>query len=172
MGGWQSLNELDRTWSEKIRIIDERGLIRTIAVLLAHSGDSWFIFPVMALIWKFGNEFWSDWAKIIFLALLGVGAIIQVIKWTFRRKRPAGSWGSMVRKTDPHSFPSGHAAKAGLLLGLGLYLGPAAMRVVVLIYTPLMAFSRTQVGIHYLSDVIVGFLLGVLSSILIKIAFL
>ncbi len=160
----QRLKEYDHRWSEKVRIVDRKGKLRTLAVLFAHSGDSLFILPIFALFWWLGNAFWSYRGKVLLIAVLAIGAIVQVIKWTFRRKRPVGNWGGIVRKTDPHSFPSGHAAKAGLLLGLGLYLGPEFIRIAVLIYAPLMAFSRTQVGIHYLSDVIAGFTLGIISS--------
>ena len=164
---WKQLKEMDRKWSQSIRIADQSGKLRTLAALLAHSGDSWLLPPIFALLWIFGNEYWAFWGKILLLSILALGAVVQIIKWGIRRKRPEGDWGNLVRKTDPHSFPSGHAAKAGLLLGLGLYLGPDYIRIGVCVYSPLMAFARTQMGIHYLSDVIAGFGLGTLTSIII-----
>jgi len=161
------LKELDYRWTAKIRIVDRKGKLRAYAALLAHSGDSWVLPPVLILLWIFGNVYWAYWGKVLLLSILGLGAGVQIIKWSFRRQRPAGDWGNLVRKTDPYSFPSGHAAKAGLLLGLGLYLGPDYFRVGICFYSPLMAFARTQMGIHYLSDVVAGFCLGILSSIVI-----
>jgi len=167
---WQRIKELDRKWSDTISIVDRKGRLRVYAALLAHSGDSWLLPPVFALLWIFGNEYWAHWGKVLFLSIMAVGVVVQIIKWTFRRKRPDGNWGNLVRKTDPHSFPSGHAAKAGLLLGLGLYLGPDCIRIGVCIYSPLMALARTQMGIHYLSDVIAGFGLGIISAIIIVLS--
>lgn len=161
------IQKLDKEWSQTVRIVDQKGVLRNASAIFAHSGDSWFMPPIFGLLWIFGNDFWSIWGKIMLLSILGVGAVVQIIKWSFRRKRPDGNWGNMVRKSDPHSFPSGHAAKAGLLMGLGLFLGPEAVRVGVCIYSPLMAFARTQMGVHYLSDVIAGFILGILSALLI-----
>jgi len=164
---WENLKILDQRWSQAIRIVDQKGKLRTLSAVLAHSGDSWLLPPIFALLWIFGNEHWSYWGKILLLSILALGVVVQIIKWSFRRKRPAGDWGNLVRKTDPHSFPSGHAAKAGLLLGLGLYLGPDFIRIGVCFYSPLMAFARTQMGIHYISDVIAGFGLGTLTSLII-----
>ncbi|HJO32836.1 MAG TPA: phosphatase PAP2 family protein, partial [Anaerolineales bacterium] len=79
-----------------------------------------------------------------------------------RRQRPAGDWGGFYRRTDPHSFPSGHAARAALLLGLALWLGPDWFRLAMLIYSPLMALARISMGVHYLSDVVAGYALGLL----------
>jgi len=167
MINWQRLRQIDRDWTNRITIVDKRGKVRSLAALLARSGDSWIMMPVLGFIWWRGDNFWSYWGKIFFLSILITGAVVQIIKWSIRRERPVGSWGGLVRKTDPHSFPSGHAAKAGLLLGLGLYLGPDVFRYGVLIYAPLMAFARTQMGIHYISDVIAGFGLGIFMSIII-----
>ena len=161
------LKDLDHKWTAKIRIADRKGKLRSYAAVIAHSGDSWVLPPILVFLWIFGNEYWADWGRVLFLSILAVGAVVQIVKWSFRRQRPVGEWGNLVRKTDPHSFPSGHAAKAGLLLGLGLYLGPDCFRISVCIYSPLMAFARTQMGIHYLSDVIAGFGLGILSSMII-----
>ncbi len=41
--------------------------------------------------------------------LFALAVIVLAIKFSIRRRRPEGEWGAMYRKTDPHSFPSGHA---------------------------------------------------------------
>ena len=94
--------------------------------------------------------------------MLGTGLIVLALKFAIRRQRPAGNWGGLYRKTDPHSFPSGHAARAALLLGLGLWLGPDWFQLAMLIYSPLMALARISMGLHYLSDVVAGYVLGLL----------
>ena len=50
--------------------------------------------------------------------ILILAALVLAIKFLVRRQRPEGEWGAIYRNTDPHSFPSGHAARAVLLAGL------------------------------------------------------
>jgi undecaprenyl-diphosphatase len=87
------------------------------------------------------------------------------LKLLLRRSRPAGEWGAIYRKTDPHSFPSGHATRAALLLGLGYVLGPPWFAVLMLLYSPAMALARIAMGVHYLSDVLAGYALGLLLAV-------
>ena len=61
-------------------------------------------------------------------------------------------------------FPSGHAARAGVLLGMILWLGPDWIRATMIVYSPLMALARISMGLHYLSDVLAGFGLGLILS--------
>ena len=85
----------------------------------------------------------------------------MAIKFTVRRSRPEGEWGSIYRSTDPHSFPSGHAARAAMLAVLALGLGPVWFAVVLLIWAPLVALARVAMGLHYLLDALAGVLIGV-----------
>ena len=68
--------------------------------------------------------------------------------------------GRLYRSTDPHSFPSGHAARAVLIAVLGAGLGPTWLAVLLCVWAPLVALARVAMGVHYLSDILAGFLLG------------
>jgi len=92
------------------------------------------------------------------LALLEV--VVIGIKMLIRRKRPAGTDGMIYRRTDPFSFPSGHAARAVLLSLLAARMGPAAAFIVIVAWSPVMVVSRIAIGIHYVLDVVAGALLG------------
>jgi undecaprenyl-diphosphatase len=83
------------------------------------------------------------------------------IKFLVRRKRPEGEWGSIYRNTDPHSFPSGHAARAFLIAVVASALGPAWLSILLWIWAPLVALARVAMGVHYVSDVVAGAVLGV-----------
>lgn len=69
------------------------------------------------------------------------------------------------------SFPSGHTANAATMLLLGLipYLKPQLQRfehafiAVGFAWTAVVAFTRIVMGAHYLTDTVVGFLVGFLS---------
>lgn len=134
---------------------------------LAHSGDSWFLLPILGLIWLFAGCEWHNKAALMGIGLVFLAAIVLALKFTFRRSRPPGEWGDIYRSTDPHSFPSGHAARVTYLAVMAIGLGPAWFAVALLIWAPLVGLARIAMGVHYLSDVIVGMLIGILWSILI-----
>lgn len=158
---FQKILELDETISHSLRIAEKPGMYRNIAMVLAHSGDSWFWAAGLIALWYFGNPIWKAWAvyELAFICLLVV--IIMSLKFTIRRKRPAGEWGAIYRNTDPHSFPSGHAARAFLIAFLGLIMGPIWLAIILLIWAPLVTLSRVLMGVHYVSDVIVGAIIGI-----------
>lgn len=102
------------------------------------------------------------------LALAGVGISTRYGKTFISRDRPADVAYYVV---EHFSFPSGHATTAIAMFGLlayflyrhyythprrGLLLWGAALLIII------VGFSRIYLGVHYLSDVLAGFLLGAL----------
>lgn len=152
--------ELDATWTRRLRLAERPGLRRSLAILLAHSGDSWFWGLGLGLVYWLGSEAWRQRAVFLFFSILGLAALVLVIKFTVRRRRPPGEWGAIYRRTDPHSFPSGHAARAALLAVLSLGIGPAWFAGLLLVWAPLVMLARVAMGVHYLSDIVAGALLG------------
>jgi undecaprenyl-diphosphatase len=100
------------------------------------------------------------------LGILITAVLVLGLKFTIRRKRPSGEWGAIYRRTDPHSFPSGHAARSAMLLVVGLGLGPGWLGVLLLVWAPLVTMARVSMGLHYVSDVTAGFFIGILTGIL------
>jgi undecaprenyl-diphosphatase len=145
-------------------VAERPGLLRTGAAILAHSGDSWFWWAGLALLWWLGNPFWRPWALTVLLSIIGLAVIVLAIKFTIRRRRPEGEWGGMYRSTDPHSFPSGHAARAILIGVLAIGLGPVWLAIFLCVWAPLVALARVAMGLHYLSDVAAGALLGAIAG--------
>ena len=39
---FKKLLEQDARWSDKLRVAEKPGLLRTVSMVFAHSGDSWF----------------------------------------------------------------------------------------------------------------------------------
>ena len=163
---FKDLLTLDAKYSEKLRIAENPGKLRTIAAFFAHSGDSWFWALGLLLIWLFGTPFWKEWSAIQFGAITIMAAIVLMVKFTVKRKRPEGEWGLMYRSTDPHSFPSGHAARSFLIGMMSLFIGPLWVAILLVIWAPLVALGRVAMGVHYLSDVIVGALLGIFGGLI------
>jgi membrane-associated phospholipid phosphatase len=152
--------ELDIRYTRRLRIAEKPGLRRNLAILFAHSGDSWFWLLGLAFLWWRGTDFWKMRAAVLFLCVFATAAVVLVIKFSVRRQRPAGDWGEIYRKTDPHSFPSGHAARAMMLAVMALGLGPAWFGWLLLVWAPLVTMARVAMGVHYLSDVLAGALFG------------
>ncbi|HNO93257.1 MAG TPA: phosphatase PAP2 family protein, partial [Anaerolineales bacterium] len=82
------------------------------------------------------------------------------------RKRPEGEWGGIYRNTDPHSFPSGHAARAFLIAVLASALAPPWLAIALWVWAPLVALARVAMGVHYLSDIIAGAILGIIVALI------
>jgi undecaprenyl-diphosphatase len=83
-----------------------------------------------------------------------------------RRRRPEGEWGRIYRSTDPHSFPSGHAARAFLIATIAAGLGPPGLAIALWIWAPFVALARVAMGVHYLSDIVAGALFGILVALI------
>jgi len=154
--------ELDRDWSFNLRVAEKPGLLRNFAMFFAHSGDSWFWGLAMVVLWFAADVFWKRWAvyELWWISLLA--ALVMALKFIIRRRRPEGEWGAIYRNTDPHSFPSGHAARAFLIAALGGLLGPSELGIILWVWAPLVALARVAMGVHYVSDIIAGALVGVL----------
>jgi membrane-associated phospholipid phosphatase len=118
-----------------------------------------------AVLWRKG---WI--AELQLLVLAGVGAeIITVgLKHGFQRDRPFFS--DPLATESSYSFPSGHASVSLAVYGtLGFiaarHLGSRRAQFAVLAGTTvlvlLIGFSRLYLGVHFLSDVIAGYSLGI-----------
>jgi membrane-associated phospholipid phosphatase len=163
----RQLAEMDARWTQQMTIAKRPGPLRTLAAFLAHSGDSWFWLAGMALVWLFGSPFWKSRAVVLIAAMLVTAVLVLAVKFSVRRQRPEGDWGSIYRRTDPHSFPSGHAVRAVLLAVLAVGLGPAWFGLLLVFWAPLVTLARVAMGVHYLSDVIAGAIFGLAIGLVI-----
>lgn len=157
-----SLLELDARLTNQMRVAEKPGALRAIAVFLAHSGDSWFWAIGLFAMWISGDSFWKEWAVVQFGSISMLAILVLLIKFRIKRKRPEGDWGKIYRLSDPHSFPSGHAARAFLIATIAAGLGPSWLAIALWIWAPLVALARVLMGVHYLSDVVAGAIFGII----------
>lgn len=162
---FRKILEIDRDGSYALRVAEKPGLLRTCAMLFAHSGDSWFWGLGTLILWLIGNTFWKRWSvyELFWISLLA--ALVISLKFTIRRRRPEGEWGAIYRNTDPHSFPSGHAARAFLIAVIASFCGPTWLAVILWIWAPLVSLARVAMGVHYISDILAGALVGVIVAL-------
>ena len=167
MSFWRRLLVLDNQYSVQLSIAEKPGLLRNLAIVFAHSGDSWFWLLGLVILWAVGSDYWKFRALVMIGGIILTAGIVFAIKFIVRRQRPEGEWGSIYRKTDPHSFPSGHAARAIMLAIVALGLGPDWLGLLLAIWAPLVVLARVAMGVHYLSDVVAGALLGCFTGLLV-----
>jgi undecaprenyl-diphosphatase len=138
-----------------------RGLLSAVA----HSGDSVVVLPMVALAWWYGGFQPAGPAAASAAAVVSAMAIAGLSKLVFRRARPEGDWGQVYRRFDPHSFPSGHAART-LALALAAFVGWGAVPgLLLIIWSAAVGLSRVALGVHWPSDVAAGWLVGLTAGL-------
>ncbi|MCJ7435311.1 MAG: phosphatase PAP2 family protein [Anaerolineales bacterium] len=163
---FRSLLELDARLSDQLRVAEKPGLLRNCAAFFAHSGDSWFWGVALIILWFMSNSAWKEWAVVEFVGISGLAAFVMAIKFSVRRKRPEGEWGGIYRNTDPHSFPSGHAARTFLIAIVASAFVPAWLVIVLWVWAPLVSLARVAMGVHYVSDVLAGAVVGMIVALI------
>ncbi|WP_109211479.1 MULTISPECIES: phosphatase PAP2 family protein [Microbacterium] len=109
------------------------------------------------------------WAAAYFLAAEAVSAAgVQLLKHLFGRVRPE----DILIVADFGSYPSGHVANAATIAVAAFVIFPRVwVAVVGAVWVLLMAFSRTYLHAHWLSDTVGGALLGAGAALLVAAAF-
>lgn len=108
------------------------------------------------------------WAAYFAAAEVGSAAGVQLLKHLFGRARPE----DIIVLSDYGSFPSGHVANAATIATVAVVLFPRAWTIVAgAAWVVLMAFSRTYLHAHWLSDTLGGALIGTGAALVIAAAF-
>ncbi|HSG25698.1 MAG TPA: phosphatase PAP2 family protein [Anaerolineales bacterium] len=158
----QKLLDYDYKLSLNLRVAEKPGPLRQIALFIGHSGDSWFWALGLLVIIFFGAPVYRDWALVSLVAVVLGAVTVLLIKFTIKRRRPEGDMGKIYRKTDPHSFPSGHAVRSLMLGVIALGIAPGWLGLLLIVWGPMVGIARVAIGVHYVSDVLAGWVLGLL----------
>jgi undecaprenyl-diphosphatase len=152
------------------------GLTRTL-ILVSRLGGPTVLGPLAAILT--GVFVWRRWwrgAILLPLAMVGATVLNGVLKQAFHRARPEALYGYPL----PHSysFPSGHALIAFCFFAAAVALvvprvRPPALRWLIglagLGAVLAIGFSRIYLGVHYPSDVLAGYTVGLLWTSLIAV---
>ena len=154
------LFQIDAQISERIRNRSYSSLSKQVLAILAHSADSWYWVIGLGIIWFFGSHEWRILIQLLLLGIILTALFVQGLKFIIKRPRPEGEWGEIYRRSDPHSFPSGHAARAMMLTFLILLAGPLWLGLLMMAWTFSVAVARIALGVHFLSDILGGIVIG------------
>src|SRR5215813_12938645 len=131
-------------------------------IAATRGGDGWLWYGMGLVVAMFGGE---ERIKAIGAAALasGVGiALFLKLKRAFGRKRPCAlephCWATLL-PPDQFSFPSGHTITAfAVAVSLGSFY--PTMQPGLLFCACSIALSRILLGMHFLTDVIAGVMIG------------
>ncbi len=163
---FDQIQKMDEQISAKLVLQRQDGFAHKLAALIGHSCDSWYWLIGLSLVWAFTRGPIRTTAILWAFALASLAVIVLGVKFLLRRPRPEGEWGSIYRVTDPHSFPSGHAARAMTIAFMVLAFENPFWFFLLFIWAILVGYSRVALRLHYFSDILVGWLIGALSGIL------
>lgn len=165
------LSRLDHRFAAHADFVEARPSLRTFLRVVSHSCDSWYWLIGIVLLWIIGGSREKSFAFLLAFGLGFLALFVLALKFLIRRPRPEGEWGQIYRVTDPHSFPSGHAARAMTVAMLASFTSavPLWLVIVLWVWALLVGYSRVALRLHYFSDVIVGWLIGLLAGMLIPL---
>ncbi|MEU2263015.1 phosphatase PAP2 family protein [Streptomyces sp. NPDC019645] len=168
---WPPLVSVDRTVAVELHesALAEPGFTRANQILSDWVWDPWtmraaVVAVVLALLWR-GERLTALWVA---AASLTGAAVQQALKALVGRQRPV--WAEPVDAAHYAAFPSGHAMTATVTCGLLLWLlarsgaGPVLRRAAALLAAVSVlgvGFTRLYLGVHWLTDVLAGWLLGI-----------
>ncbi len=104
-------------------------------------------------------------------AMISSTFLTVLLKFSIAEARPDALYSVYVEST--YSFPSGHTSAAFAFFGFLAYIALTRERhgtlrnfviALAILYPVLMAFGRVYLGLHYVSDVIAGCAIGLLSA--------
>lgn len=165
---WKNSSSVERLLKLDIRLSQQLSLPlesnwRHGASLVAHLGDGPLVFGGLGLVYGLG--WWADASLVrqaaLTLTILVLAAILLVtlVKFGVRRRRPHPPGEFVTFAYDVYSFPSGHAARLAALAIGGLFFNVSLGWTLMLLAVS-VALARVLVGVHYLSDILMGLALG------------
>lgn len=137
------------------------GLVLPMKLITFLGNEEFYLFIMPAIYWCFDS---SLGIQIGFLLLLS-GSVNSLAKIIFQSPRPFWISPKIKGYLTPSSFgfPSGHAQNASSLWGYaGMKINKPGVRLTFLAVIVLIGISRLVLGVHFLHDVLAGWLIGAL----------
>ncbi|ARP39308.1 phosphatase PAP2 family protein [Vibrio syngnathi] len=135
----------------------------TLSKAVSHTGDG-HLYVLIALIALLADGYTGREFLMVGLAAFAIELpIYWLAKNTLKRRRPA-EFSSLLHShivpSDKYSLPSGHSAAAFVMATLIGHFYPS-LYLFSLIWAAAIAGSRILLGVHFLTDVLIGAALGI-----------
>lgn len=158
------IKKLDYRVLENISRIHRPKLNRIMvtASRLGNAGIVWWAVCLPFLI----NQRWR-YTGLTIIFSLGLTSLMGegIIKHAVKRVRPCHSLEDdeqLIKKPKYYSFPSGHTASSFSVVSVVVFSQcPFYVIVPIFLVASIIGFSRVYLRVHYLTDVVVGFFLGI-----------
>lgn len=163
------LNAVDQPATDYLTAHRERWLT-TVLETVTHLGD-WAVLGALTVtvcalaVWR--RRTWLP-AALGVIGAAGIGLVIMAAKSVVARSRPGSPFALIAE--DGYSFPSGHATGTAAVTVLCAWIvtrwlvtgwpGRVAVWATAVAVTGTVGFSRVYLGVHYFTDVVAGWLLG------------
>ncbi|WP_174189819.1 phosphatase PAP2 family protein, partial [Nocardia barduliensis] len=176
---WEPMQTADQAVTDSIvAVVAENRILRTVLAGITRLGGTGTLVLMLVV-----GALWLLLRRLprlaVYVALTGAGGLIlnPVVKELVARLRPVVE--TPVHTAGGWSFPSGHAMSSLVCYGVVLLVfaptlqaGPRrALTGLVVLVVIAVGLSRIALGVHYLTDVLAGWLLGSLWLVLATVAF-
>jgi membrane-associated phospholipid phosphatase len=104
----------------------------------------------------------------IILGLISVEVFCTIIKFFYHKERPnKETYNNLLERINAESFPSLHTARSTFVFLMLFFLTSIySIKILLIIMIFLVGISRIIMKKHYLFDVIVGAIIGIIFSVL------
>ncbi len=97
------------------------------------------------------------------------GLIVSALKFGLQMPRPSAVYGNGVMHSlespdSPFSLPSGHSAFAMLVAATFWRFSGLVFKIILAVLVLWVGFSRINLGMHFPSDVVIGYMAGLFSA--------
>ena len=164
----ETIKEFDLKWFYKINHFKYRNsTLNSFMLAMTQLGEAWLPLILVILGQQYLGIHVEVVQKIIWSFAIS-GLITQIIKHAMDRERPTKLEDAIIVGPAPgnQSFPSGHTTSAfSYCIMIGLII--PQMFPVMLILACLAGISRIYLGVHWPSDVIIGSIIGSITSLIV-----
>lgn len=140
---------------------------------ITHLGDLGIIWIIIAFFLFLNKKYKTISAKILLALILSSSITSLILKNIIKRPRPflVSENIKQLISASGYSFPSGHTSTSFAVAFIIYSCFPKKYGIFAIILAILISFSRIYIGVHYLTDIIFGAILGITSSELVRILF-
>lgn len=164
---WNQIESRDHRLMRRVHRWRAPRWFRVLMILSTRCGDGWLWYALGLILFFYGGAQRFDAIAAAGSASVAGIFLFRALKQTSHRRRPCDlephCWSSAL-PPDRYSFPSGHSITA-FAVAVSVSMFYPQLMASLLTAAVLIAASRIILGMHFLSDVVVGSAIGVILAL-------